>query len=223
MEDYETDMMKFAGIKAVLFDFDLTLVDSSEGVIECANLTLSQMKMESVEYAMIRKTIGMTLENSFIFMTGIDDPDMSMEYKDRYIENAAGIITNKTKWMKGAKDVLIELRNKGIKTGIVSTKIKIRLLDFLDKENFTGMFDVIIGGDEVKKNKPDPEGLILAMERLDLHKNEVLYVGDSLYDMDAAYNAEIAFAALLTGETQREEFTDGKVNIFIKSLDQLVN
>ena len=54
--------------------------------------------------------------------------------------------------------------------------------------------------------KPDPEGLLWTVKHLHVEKEEVLYVGDSLVDAKTAENADIAFAAVLTGTTTKEEF-----------------
>ena len=65
------------------------------------------------------------------------------------------------------------------------------------------VIDVIIGGDDVKNEKPDPEGLLTAIQKL---KNQALYVGDSIVDAKTAQSAGVDFVAVLTGTTEREEF-----------------
>ena len=47
------------------------------------------------------------------------------------------------------------------------------------------VIDVIIGGDDVKNEKPDPEGLLTAIQKLNVSKNQALYVGDSIVDANS--------------------------------------
>ncbi len=70
------------------------------------------------------------------------------------------------------------------------------------------MVDLIVGAEDVQIEKPNPEGLLLAVEQLGIRKEEVLYVGDSLVDAQTAQNAGISFAGVLTGTTTRGEFED---------------
>jgi phosphoglycolate phosphatase len=205
-------------IKAVIFDFDLTLVDSVKGVVICAIKTLSNMGIKNIDKKKIIKSIGMTLEDSFAYFSGIDDRQKASEYKSIYISNADNIFTNNTKWMKGAKELILFLKDKNIKTGIVSTKIRRRLFHFLDAEKMTDRFDIIVGGDDVLKNKPDPESLEKAVNVLGMPKGNVLYAGDSLIDQDTAYNCGIRFAAVLTGHTKKNEFDDKKVEYFFSNI-----
>jgi phosphoglycolate phosphatase len=59
---------------------------------------------------------------------------------------------------------------------------------------------------DVTKVKPDPEGLLLAVEKLGVKTEDVLYIGDSYVDAMAAEAAGMKFAGVLTGTTTREEF-----------------
>src|SRR5207245_1033902 len=66
------------------------------------------------------------------------------------------------------------------------------------------VFDVLIGGEDLHNLKPDPEGLLIAVERLSV--KEAIYVGDTVIDAEAARRANLPFVAVLTGVTGRSEF-----------------
>ena len=102
--------------------------------------------------------------------------------------------------------------------GIVSTKFRYRIQEILKRENVIKYFDVIIGGEDVAKHKPDPEGLLKAWKRLNNKSLHTLYIGDSIVDAQTAQNAEVPFLAVLTGVTKREEFRECKVEGFIEDL-----
>jgi phosphoglycolate phosphatase len=76
------------------------------------------------------------------------------------------------------------------------------------------LVDLIVGSDDVKIEKPNPEGLLWSIDALQLEKNEVLYVGDSVVDAKTAENAEVDFAGVLTGTTTKSDFAKYK-NVFV--------
>ena len=66
-------------------------------------------------------------------------------------------------------------------------------------------FDIIIGGEDVKKAKPSPQGLLKALRRLHCKKKDTLYIGDSIVDAQTAQLAGVDFVGVLNGMTTREE------------------
>lgn len=66
-------------------------------------------------------------------------------------------------------------------------------------------FDIIIGGEDVKQDKPDPQGIKKALRRLHRRKSETLYIGDSTVDAETAQAAKVDFVGVLNGMTTREE------------------
>ena len=71
----------------------------------------------------------------------------------------------------------------------------------------TNQFEVVLGGDDVSNSKPDPEGLLLAMEQLEVSASQVLYCGDTVLDAEAAQRAGCHFSAVLNGTTPRQDFS----------------
>ena len=75
-------------------------------------------------------------------------------------------------------------------------------------------YHLIVGGRDVKRNKPDPEGLHLAMTKLGLKPEQVLFCGDTVIDAQAAKSAGVDFCAVLNGTTPGEAF-DGYPHVHI--------
>lgn len=192
--------------KAVIFDFDFTLGDSSDGIIECTNYALKTMGFPERAPEDIKKTIGLSLSEMFFLLGNADSTDKADEFARLYREKADVVITASTTLYDGVPEVLRELRSLGIRCGIVTTKFHYRIDNILDKFSAADLIDIIIGGDDVLIEKPSPEGLLKAMEMLGAGKNEVLYVGDSLVDAKTAQSAGVDFAAVLTGTTT--DFSD---------------
>lgn len=100
----------------------------------------------------------------------------------------------------GVKETLIKLKEKGVKLGIVTNKIHKTTQYCLDILSLNGLFDVIIGFDDVSKGKPHQEGIEKAMQLFnEKDKNKVLYVGDNVSDYLTAENAGVDCALLYWG------------------------
>ena len=78
------------------------------------------------------------------------------------------------------------LRVTGRRLGIVSSKYRYRIERILAEGGLASHFEVIVGGEDVSRHKPDPAGLLLALQRLGLPAADVLYVGDHPVDAEAA-------------------------------------
>lgn len=86
-------------------------------------------------------------------------------------------------------ETLEYLKNRGYPLGIVTTKLKVAADVGLNAFDLKKYFDVVIGLDDVKVTKPDPEGIVKAMELLGVKK--AVYIGDNITDIQAGKNAGI--------------------------------
>ena len=192
--------------KACIFDFDLTLADSSKGILKCFKLTLEKFGYPIPEDQVIFNTIGMTLLDALDTLTGIPNNPQRKEMKTAYVKFADDHMVQNTVFFDDSLAILQVLQNAGIKVGIVSTKYQYRILDSFKAHTSSMPVDEIIGGGEVANAKPDPEGLNRMVERLNMDKADVLYIGDSHIDAETAVNAGVDFAGVTTGTASKEVF-----------------
>jgi len=89
--------------------------------------------------------------------------------------------------MPGTLNILIALRNRGIKIGVGSNSRNARSI--IEKLNMQDMFDVITDGFDIKNSKPDPEVFLLTAKRLGLENNECIVVEDAVAGIEAAHAA----------------------------------
>lgn len=205
-----------------IFDFDLTLADSSKGILECFKHTLSYFGFEIPDDKTIYNTIGLTLEQAFEKLTGVNDEEKLAHMRTVYVKKADEVMVKYTVFYDGAINGLEKLRNKGFKVGIVSTKYRYRIEDSFKNVTDACPVDFIIGGEDVKKHKPDPSGLELCIEKLGSLKENVLYVGDSFIDAQTAQNAKVSFGGVLTGSTTMEMFRSYDYKYLCKDVSELI-
>lgn len=199
-------MYKQNGLNTVIFDFDYTLGDTTNGIVLSAQYALEQMGEEERSYEEIKKTIGLSLSETYKALTGNMDESRADRFFTLFKEKADEVMVESAELYPGVKELLVTLREKGYRIGIVTTKFGYRVRNIMKKFDAEDLLDVVIGVGDVAKVKPDPEGLLLAIKQLGVKKEDVLYVGDSYVDAKAAEAAGMKFAGVLTGTTTREEF-----------------
>jgi phosphoglycolate phosphatase len=192
---------------AFIFDFDYTLGDSTKGIVDSMNYAFKAMGLPVHSTQEIRKTIGMTMTNAFKTLTENDNAGLSAKFYSLFMEKADELMTANTVLFTDTIPVLTRIKSGGQKTGIVTTKSHYRIDAILDKYGICSLVDVTVGVDDVKNAKPDPEALFRAIQMLKVNSKDVLYIGDSLIDAEAAKNAHVDFFAVTTGTTSKDQFS----------------
>jgi len=161
-------------IKAVLFDFDGTLTEPG-----------------SLDFAAIRDAIGCRSGQAVLeFIEGLQDEPAcrnAMEILDRFEIEAAG----RSRPNAGAEEVVRFLRDRELRVGIISRNslqsIEIALRNFATIQ--PGHFDLIFTRDDPYPPKPSPDGIRAAALRMGVPVDQVLVIGDYLFDIEAGYKA----------------------------------
>lgn len=204
--------------QAVLFDFDYTLADSSRGVLECVRYALRSQGLPAPADDAILRTIGMALPETFATLAPGYPSDGLVT---AFVSCAESCMAAMTRFYEPVPVMLTELRAMGLSTGIVSTKFRRRILETIAHHGLPLAFDVIIGGEDVSRAKPDPEGLELAIVRLSCMKTDVLYVGDTTIDALTARAAGVQFAGVCTGTTSADELSRHGATFVMENLSEL--
>lgn len=214
--------MKYKGL---VFDFDYTLGDSTEGIVISVNYALERLGYAAAEREAVRKTIGLHLEETYRVLTQDEREEQAAEFSRLFVEKADQVMTEFTQLFQGVPEQLEKWKQQDYKIGIVTTKYHYRIDEILKKYQARHLVDLIIGGDDVKRPKPDPEGVFQVLGAWRMDKTEILYVGDSLVDAKTAKNAGVDFAGVTTGATSKEELENYPgVGVFLnlKELDSLI-
>jgi len=210
-------------MRAVIFDFDLTLADSSAGIIECINFALTRLGFSHVSSERAKKTIGLSLPETFSALTDVTDKALASGFSSYFVQHADQVMEPLTYLYESVPQTVEALRDLGIRLGIVSTKFRYRIENLLKPHGLSDQFDVIVGGEDVTAPKPDPSGLLQALARLDTRSSEAVYVGDHIVDAEAARRAGIPFIAVLSGTCRQRDFRSYPVRAFIDKVDQLMH
>jgi len=203
---------------AIVFDFDLTLVDSLAGFVESHAFAARAVGFEPPAPATISRTIGTPLPEAFRTFYGPEQDPFMETYLRHYQQRADQVMTDATVFLAGAESAIERLHAAGLPLAIVSQKLRYRVEDVLRRASLLDAFSTIIGGDDVPALKPDPAGLLLAIERLQAKPAASLYVGDTVIDAETAQRAGVPFIAVLSGFHKREEFAGCQPIAFLDSV-----
>lgn len=192
--------------KAVVFDFDYTLANSEKGILLTFRHVLDKHGFYEISDQSIKETIGMTLENAFALLTGETNPEKLLGLRKEYVEKGNEVMTPNTFFYDGTIPLLSKIQEQGGKNGILSSKYRFRIMESFQKYKVEHLVDLVLGLEDLKQAKPDPEGIFSALRYFQIEKRELLYVGDNLIDAQTAQRAGVDFIGVLTGTTQRETF-----------------
>jgi pyrophosphatase PpaX len=105
----------------------------------------------------------------------------------------------------GIDDLLVRLKDEGRRLGIVTAKRRKTVALAFDQIPLEHLFETVVGGDETQRHKPDPEPLLLALERLGANAEDTAYVGDAPFDVKAAKAAGVFSIAVTWGGIHARE------------------
>ena len=196
-----------AHARAVLFDFDFTLADSSGAVVVCMNHALSCLGLPPAPENAIRRTIGLDLVTALGSLAGEEWKPRGQEFLGHFTSKADEVMVAGTVFLPGARRVLRRLHGAGYRLGVVSTKYRHRVEEALERDGLQAFVEVVVGSDDVPRPKPAPDGLIKGAGALGIATADCVFVGDSEVDAKAARDADMGFVAVLTGTTPAEKFT----------------
>lgn len=192
--------------KAVIFDFDYTLGDCTNGIVLSVNYALDKLGYSKHDVPEIKKTVGLSLKETFFKLSGDNDFEKANRFCDYFKEKADVVMVDSTVLLPGTFEIFKFLKENDVKIGIVTTKFHYRINQILSKFHIEDYVDMIIGAEDVKIEKPNPEGLLYMIKKMEIGNKEVLYIGDSLVDAKTAERANVDFIGVTTGTTQKKEF-----------------
>lgn len=188
--------MKF---KHIVFDVDGTLIDSETTVLKSLQKTLKEegikKSLEELKFA-----LGIPGRDALLILK-INDLE---RVEEKWMKNVT-IYADEITLFDGVKQVIQELKSKNFKLGIITSKTKEEYnIDFI-KFDIHSYFDLVICADDTIKHKPDGEPMEKYIEITGASKEEIIYIGDSIYDMQCSKNAGVNSALALWGAHNPEK------------------
>ncbi|HEX2207154.1 MAG TPA: HAD-IA family hydrolase [Longimicrobium sp.] len=202
------------GIRAVLYDFDGTLADSTELIMRCYRHTMRTHLGNVPPDEVWLSGFGMTLESQMRRFGRHPDEVEAMLDTYRAFQNV--IHDDLLRPFPGAAETVAELERRGYGLAIVTSKHRRATLRGMQLCGLVSHFDVIVTPEDVAEPKPHPEPVLAALEKLGVEPHEALFVGDSPHDVAAGRAAGTRTAAALWGPFPRQALEDAAPDAFLR-------
>ena len=180
----------------VLFDLDGTLIDSTEAILESFRVTYETLSLSTPEDTAITALIGYPLDDMFARLSipagQIDTCVHTYKEHYRHISRA------KTVLLPGAKEA-VKTAAQFAHLGIVTTKTGRFSIELMEHLGLMEYFTVLIGREDVRHPKPNPEPIHKALRSLPQITGKTYMIGDTCMDMDAAKAAGVVGIGVLCG------------------------
>jgi len=189
--------------RAILFDWDNTLVDSWATIHDALNFLMRAMDKPEWSLAETRERVRLSLRESFPLHFG----ERWEEAREIYLDRFRAIHLDRLTPLPGREAMLRSLVKTGIYLGIVSNKTGPLLRREVERLGWTGFFGGVVGAGDAAADKPACEPVHLALSESGvIPGEEVWFVGDTAIDMQCAQNAGCV-AVLLGPPASPEEYS----------------
>jgi phosphoglycolate phosphatase len=180
-------------VKAVIFDWDGTIVDSAEPTYRCYERLFTELGV-----AFDRRIYARTYSpNWYDTFRALGVPQERWPHADaRWLAHFA---QETVELIDGVRDALHELASRGIDAAVVTSGSRSRIEREIEAHGLAAMIRECICGSDLPQKKPHPAALQLCLSRLDLDPSDAVYVGDSPEDVLMAKAAGVYAVAVPGG------------------------
>lgn len=208
--------------RGVFFDLDGTLADTVELILRSFRHTMATHLGEVLPDQRWISTMGTPLRDQLRDFARSDEEATAM--LETYTVFQRGIHDEMVRPFPGAKDVLDELVSRGSRVAVVTSKRGTVARRTMEVCGIWEAVELVVSADDVTRGKPDPEPVLQALRALDLDgcAEDVVFVGDSPFDLKAGRAAGTCTAAVAWGPFARPLLDAECPDYFLERLDELL-
>lgn len=189
--------------KLLVFDFDGTLADSEASIMEALQLVAGDFGLSGVDREKARRSIGLPLHRTIEMGLGLE-PRRVSEAVELYRKHYSEVAFESTRLFPGVKETL-ELLRRDFLLAVASSKSKHGLAAMMRHLGVYDLFSFIAGAQDVRRGKPAPDMVLLALETLGIPAKESLVIGDTVYDIEMGQRASADTCAVTYGNNSTDE------------------
>ena len=209
--------------KLAVFDMDGTILNTLEDLADSTTYALKANGLPERTIDEVRRFVGNGIRLLIERAVPTDtDKELTDKVFDTFKEYYKTHCAVKTRPYDGIKDVLLELRKAGCLTAVVSNKADFAVQD-LCKDYFDNLFDFAIGEREGIKKKPAPDSVFEVLSKLNVEKDDAVYIGDSDVDFATSVNAGMDVIMVGWGFRDAEFLREKGVKRIIKQPSEILD
>lgn len=209
--------------RLLIFDCDGTLVDTITDVALSFNAALAANGFPEHPVEAYGGFVGGNLET--IVSRLLPEKDRNEENVDRVKTSYRAIYgaseKENTLPFAGIRKMLSSLKEKGYLLAVNTNKAQSLTDPLLEKLFPERPFDCVVGYEETRPSKPDPFGVDLICRKCGCTREDAVYIGDGLSDINTAHNASIPCIFVTWGQGTEEDERDGRIFRVCRSVEEL--
>lgn len=214
-------MNRVGETELLIFDFDGTLIDSSEDIAWSVNRTLERLGMETLPHGIIHGYIGWGVKMLLEQALPVESHHLLDEARTIFLDIYGGHLTVKTRLYPGVRETLTHFQRVGKKMAVVTNKPFVLTREIVDTLSLAPFFTPVLGGDSVRNKKPHPESVETVMRELSVSPAKTYFIGDSRIDIETGRAAGIATIGAAYGFRGRRELEEAGADYIIESFCDL--
>ena len=208
-------------LRAIVFDMDGTLVSSLPVIFHCENEISRKYLNATLALGEVIAKFGPPAHAIIRSMTANLSENLQNQAVADYYECYRKYVASRALVFPGITQLLRRIRSTGRRLALVTGVEKIMMEYTLNPFNLSEFFETRVNADDVRKSKPDPEGINLALSRIKVNPRESMYVGDSPADVIAGKRAGVLTGAALWSPENRGDPTTEHPDYEFRSVKQL--
>ena len=175
-------------IDTILFDFDGTIMDTNDVIIQSWQHTFRRLTGRDGDVAKILATFGEPLEISIRnFFPEVPVEESIAIYRGYQHDNFLNLIS----LFPGMEELVKEVKSRGYRSGLVTSRLKHTTMQGIEKFGLAPYFDDIVTAEDTTRHKPDPEPILIMLDKLGAKPQNAIMLGDTLFDIRCAKNAGV--------------------------------
>lgn len=210
---------RIQGVECVLFDLDGTLLDTLALIRESMRFATATVLGHPLSDDVLMRNVGVPL---IVQMREFSE-EKADELLLTYREHNNRVHDTMIREYPGVEQALEWVVSSGLKTGVVTSKLRSGAMRGLERFSLERFFDVVIGADDVDRHKPDPYPLLHAAQAIGVDPRVCAYVGDSPHDMTAARGAGMVAISATWGVSSVERLEEAGAQYHAHSMQDVVS
>ncbi len=190
--------------KLVIFDWDGTLMDSTDRIVTCMQAAASDLALPPLAHGVVKQIIGLGLPEAistlYPQLSATDVADM----RDRYARHFIAAEATPSALYAGALELLTQLRDAGARLAVATGKSRAGLNRVWQHSALGALFHHSRCADE-SGSKPDPAMLLHILDALQIHADDAVMIGDTSFDLEMAQRAGVARIGVTYGAHAPEQ------------------
>ncbi|MDE7396531.1 MAG: HAD family hydrolase [Muribaculum sp.] len=197
-------------IEAVIFDFDGTLADTTDAIVDTVRLTLQELKLPLVDDNAIKALIGLPLIECMRQVTGYTSLHEVARATDIYRRIWPDVSESATRLFPNVANTMRQLKERGLTLAIATSRSRISVLQMLDTLGLAPLISTVRADEDVANKKPAPDMVLSILDELNIPADNAITVGDTTFDITMGTKAGTATIGVSYGNHSKERLATAR-------------